>query len=177
MTGISPHVSGLYENGQKMREVLPKAELLPGYFSQHGYAGVSMRGIAGFLGVSKSALYHYFPSKESLFLACTEQVMMGVEASLSAGGAPEEAQIAQLMAAMRKDFGAEMALLFDYLRGKDREAIAADEAMQIALKACRRTVAKITGPEKADETLAMILGTLLLEHLSGGTWPLPSGGG
>ncbi len=37
MTGISPHRSGLYENGQKMREVLPDAELLPRYFSRHGY--------------------------------------------------------------------------------------------------------------------------------------------
>lgn len=147
------------------------------YFSQHGYAGVSMRGVAGFLGVSKSALYHYFPGKEALFLACTEQVMMGVEASLPAGSASEEAQIAQLMAVMRKGFGAEMALLFDYLRGKDKGAIAGDEAMQIALKTYRSTVAAIAGPEKADETLAMIMGTLLLEHLSGGTWPLPSGGG
>ena len=29
MTGISPHKSGLYENGQKMRQILPDAELLP----------------------------------------------------------------------------------------------------------------------------------------------------
>ena len=31
MTGISPHKSGLYDNRQKMRELLPDAELLPGY--------------------------------------------------------------------------------------------------------------------------------------------------
>ena len=34
-----------------------------------------MRGVAQHLGVSKSALYHYFPTKEALFLACTQQVM------------------------------------------------------------------------------------------------------
>ena len=36
-TGISPHVSGLYENGQKMREVMPDATLMPKYFSENGY--------------------------------------------------------------------------------------------------------------------------------------------
>ena len=37
MTGIAPHRSGLYSNRQPMREVLPDAELLPKYFSRHGY--------------------------------------------------------------------------------------------------------------------------------------------
>ncbi len=36
-TGISPHKSGLYENNQKMREILPKTELMPRVFSKHGY--------------------------------------------------------------------------------------------------------------------------------------------
>jgi arylsulfatase A-like enzyme len=37
MTGISPHQSGLYDNGQKMREILPSAEIMPKTFSRHGY--------------------------------------------------------------------------------------------------------------------------------------------
>ena len=37
MTGLSPNTSGLYDNGQKLREILPRAELLPKYFSRHGY--------------------------------------------------------------------------------------------------------------------------------------------
>ena len=45
------------------------------YFSDHGYAGASMRKIADHLGVSKSAIYHYFPSKADLFLACTKHMM------------------------------------------------------------------------------------------------------
>lgn len=36
-TGRSPHRSGLYDNRQKMREVLPKAEIIPKTFSRHGY--------------------------------------------------------------------------------------------------------------------------------------------
>jgi arylsulfatase A-like enzyme len=37
MTGLSPNTSGMYSNRQKMREILPDAELLPKYFSRHGY--------------------------------------------------------------------------------------------------------------------------------------------
>ncbi len=44
-------------------------------FSEHGLNGLGMRGIAEALGVSKSALYHYFSSKEELFTACTEFVL------------------------------------------------------------------------------------------------------
>ncbi len=36
-TGRSPHRSGLYSNMQKMREVLPDAELIPKTFSKAGY--------------------------------------------------------------------------------------------------------------------------------------------
>ncbi|MCA9073218.1 MAG: sulfatase-like hydrolase/transferase [Planctomycetaceae bacterium] len=36
-TGRSPHRSGLYDNRQKMREVLPDAEIMPKTFSRHGY--------------------------------------------------------------------------------------------------------------------------------------------
>ena len=37
MTGIPPSQSGLYDNRQKMRELLPEAEIIPKYFSEHGY--------------------------------------------------------------------------------------------------------------------------------------------
>ena len=140
------------------------------YFSAHGYAGVSMRKIAVHLGVSKSALYHYFSTKEALFLACTEQVMTCVTVDPPAEGASPEQKIQALLNMLRRDFGSEMALLFDYLRGKSSGEIAGDEAMQIALETYRRATAEIVGESKVDRTLAMIMGGLLLEYLSGGTW-------
>ena len=95
------------------------------YFSHHGYAGSSMRKIAAHLGLSKSALYHYFPTKEALFLACTHQVM-GTFASLAiAPDATEAQKLAQLTDLLRPSFAREMALIFDYLRGKSAEEIAA----------------------------------------------------
>ena len=65
------------------------------YFSDHGYAGTSMRKVAAYLGLSKSALYHYFPTKESLFLACTRQVMARFDADQVALRGTEEENLAR----------------------------------------------------------------------------------
>lgn len=62
MTGLSPHTSGLYQNGQKMREVLPEAELIPAYFRRHGYwAGGSGKLLHYF--IDARSWDEYFPDK------------------------------------------------------------------------------------------------------------------
>ena len=136
------------------------------YFSEHGYGGVSMRKVATHLGVSKSALYHYFPTKEALFLACTKEVMKSV-AVPQASGASQEAQIQALTKAMAPHFGSEMALLFDYLRGKTAEEIAQDEAMQVSMAAHHAAVAEIVGEDAAQETLEHMMGQLLIGYFRG----------
>ncbi len=63
-TGISPHRSGLYENGQKMREVLPEAELLPKTFSRAGYwSGGSGKMLHYF--IDARSWDEYFPAKDT----------------------------------------------------------------------------------------------------------------
>lgn len=64
MTGIAPNVSGMYENGQKMREVLPDAELLPRYFSRHGYWSSGSGKILHYF-IDAPSWDDYFPAKES----------------------------------------------------------------------------------------------------------------
>lgn len=43
-------------------------------FAEKGYSAVTMRQIAKYLDVSTGTLYHYFPSKEALFLQLVEQL-------------------------------------------------------------------------------------------------------
>lgn len=64
MTGISPHRSGLYENGQKMREVLPDAELLPKYFSRHGYWSAGSGKLLHYF-IDADSWDDYYPAKET----------------------------------------------------------------------------------------------------------------
>lgn len=142
------------------------AQKAASYFSEHGYGGVSMRKMAVHLGVSKSALYHYFPTKEALFLASTKEVMKSVAVPQVAGATPE-AQIQELTEAMAPDFGSEMALLFDYLRGKSAAEIAKDEAMQVSMAAHHAAVAGIVGNETARATLERMMGKLLIGYFLG----------
>lgn len=62
MTGLAPHKSGLYDNRQKMREVLPDAELLPKYFSRHGYWSAGSGKILHYF-IDAPSWDEYFPPK------------------------------------------------------------------------------------------------------------------
>ena len=64
MTGLAPNKSGLYSNRQNMREVLPKAELLPKYFQRYGYwSGGSGKLLHYF--IDAQSWDEYFPKKET----------------------------------------------------------------------------------------------------------------
>jgi arylsulfatase A-like enzyme len=64
MTGISPHKSGLYDNRQKMRELLPKAELMPKHFSNHGYWSAGSGKLLHYF-IDARSWDEYFPAKET----------------------------------------------------------------------------------------------------------------
>ena len=59
-------------HGIKRLEVLREAAAS---FNFRGYHATSMNEIAASLGVTKAALYHYFPNKNSLLAACFEHAM------------------------------------------------------------------------------------------------------
>lgn len=138
------------------------------YFKEQGYHGASMRKVADFLGISKSALYHYFPSKDELFLACTEFVMDRADQDYMTSPEDSESErIGQLLDVMRPDFGTEIMLVMEYLRSKSKAEVANDHAMKLSLATYHKSVADIVGEERFEEELEAILGKLLLEYMSG----------
>ncbi|MEC9091313.1 MAG: sulfatase, partial [Planctomycetota bacterium] len=64
MTGIAPNESGLYSNRQPMREVLPEVEILPKYFSRHGYWSAGSGKILHYF-IDAHSWDDYFPKKET----------------------------------------------------------------------------------------------------------------
>jgi arylsulfatase A-like enzyme len=64
LSGISPHVSGLYDNRQKMRERMPDATLLPKYFSRHGYWSAGSGKILHYF-IDAPSWDEYYPAKET----------------------------------------------------------------------------------------------------------------
>jgi TetR/AcrR family transcriptional regulator len=69
-------------HGIKRLEVLRQAAAS---FNFKGYHATSMNEIAASVGVTKAALYHYFPNKNSLLAACFEHAMEAAFASLERG--------------------------------------------------------------------------------------------
>lgn len=114
--------------------VLKSAEL----FTRVGYAGLGMREIAKSLGISKSALYHYFPSKEALFQAVAEaavqtdlaafQPYMNIESNL----AERLAAFSAYCADQEDWLIAQYLILMDYLRDKSLKEVRNDNVLQAA---------------------------------------------
>jgi arylsulfatase A-like enzyme len=61
-SGLPPHRSGLYQNMQKMRDVMPQAELLPRYFSRHGYWSAGSGKMLHYV-IDPQSWDDYFPDK------------------------------------------------------------------------------------------------------------------
>ncbi len=62
-TGLPPHRSGLYQNTQKLREVMPDAVLLPRYFSNNGYWSAGSGKMLHYV-IDPQSWDHYYPDKE-----------------------------------------------------------------------------------------------------------------
>lgn len=63
-SGQPPHRSGLYQNMQKLREVMPNAELLPSFFSRHGYWSAGSGKMLHYI-IDPISWDDYFPKKET----------------------------------------------------------------------------------------------------------------
>jgi len=140
-------------------------------FAEHGFNGLGMRGIAEALGVSKSALYHYFSSKQELFTTCTElvlapQALYGLEHD---DAIPEDNEQALLMliSALDNRFMGEMTLLLDYIKNKDEQQVASDNLLQLAERKFLNELSNIVGESNAKQAYALLYGGLTMRLFNG----------
>jgi|HubBroStandDraft_2_1064218.scaffolds.fasta_scaffold00827_7 AcrR family transcriptional regulator len=80
---------------ERRRQLLDAGAVL---FAQHSYEEISMRQIAAAAGVSKPLLYHYFPSKNELFMAAVTEASSELQELIrpSGNGTPVEQLTASL---------------------------------------------------------------------------------
>ncbi|MHC4995824.1 MAG: sulfatase [Planctomycetota bacterium] len=62
-SGLAPYTSGLITNTQKMREVIPDADLMPVYFAKNGYHTMGGGKLLHYITDGPS-WHEYFPSKD-----------------------------------------------------------------------------------------------------------------
>lgn len=70
-------------------------------FAAKGYHGAIVDDIVAASGTSKGAFYHYFPSKQAIFLALMDELATLVEGAVEAAIATEEGALVKVEAALR----------------------------------------------------------------------------
>jgi len=70
-------------------------------FARKGYHGAGVEDIVRVSGTSKGAFYHYFPSKQGIFLTLMDDLAALVEQSVEAAIASEHGAMAKVEAALR----------------------------------------------------------------------------
>ncbi|WP_432468157.1 TetR/AcrR family transcriptional regulator [Agarivorans sp. Z349TD_8] len=142
-------------------------------FLKHGYSQLGMRQLALELGLSKSALYHYFPSKESLFSASLEAItQQGMQLSQLCLTAPLTERVDALLSLMQQieqRFANEIGLVLDYIRGMNSQQVRADQHMQLAEKKYLELIAQYVGEQSAKKTYHILMGVMLGRLMDGQT--------
>lgn len=136
-------------------------------FRRRGYAGIGMREMAKELGMSKSALYHYFPSKEALFLACSAKV---ADISPDPSREPIEALIG-LAQEWEAVFPGEMRIMLDYIGARSGDDVRGDRAVERSMAGFERGLASIASNRNIPKILSAIFGFLLLRYINGQSTP------
>jgi TetR/AcrR family transcriptional regulator, transcriptional repressor of aconitase len=140
-------------------------------FVAHGYEGLGMRALAEHLSISKSALYHYFPSKEALFLAIVEAVVALDMAELLAVPAGSFAQrldaFLQMVSEQEDWILNQILVLMEYARVREGQ-----EGAALLQEAFARYVTGIAAYLDIEEGPARALylqvsGAILQRHLDG----------
>jgi AcrR family transcriptional regulator len=136
------------------------AEAAASVFRERGYSAVSLREIAQAAGVSKSALYHYFPTKLAMFEAASRAAIF------SKPGPGGYATAADWASSLEPVFEQELRLVLDFLKQCGADA----SARELLIESVRRLQHEIQRIEdldtnRSDETLCRVVGWLCLRLL------------
>ncbi|NWF59380.1 MAG: TetR/AcrR family transcriptional regulator [Fischerella sp.] len=125
----------IVDREQYRKELLMKSFDL---FAQKGYASITMREIAKELGVSTGTLYHYFPSKEALFLQLVEeQTRQDILNFLAEAGhiksLPQRIQALMNFIAKNEDYFLKQTLImFDFYQQQERSELGNNKTLKKA---------------------------------------------
>lgn len=136
-------------------------------FLEFGYKNLGMRQLCERLGMSKSAVYHYYKSKDELFRAATEAIVNYDEDALT--GRPlsldttKQQQIDNFILIFNQiapRYFKEFKLVSDYIEVIGLENVADDPCMQLANQKYKAVIAKYVSREHSEELYTLMLGLL-----------------
>lgn len=152
-------------------------------FAEHGFHRATLEAVAAEAGVSKGALYHYFPSKEQLFLALLEDRLgaglSDIEAVIAERGSHSEqlgAAIETFLRRVNRD-PRWLPLLLEFLAYGTRDPAAKAQIIEHFLRPAREAPARtarrlgipqsehaLLSPDELGLTLAALTNGLAIER-------------
>lgn len=156
----------IVDHDQYRKELLMKSFDL---FAQKGYGSITMRQVAQGLGVSTGTLYHYFPSKEALFLQLVEeQTQQDILNFLTEAGNPvtvaERVETLFNFLGKNEDYFAKQTLLSIEFYQQDRIGFLQNQILKQADEQTLQAIAnymQITDKALIDFVMNLIYGLLL----------------
>jgi AcrR family transcriptional regulator len=142
-------------------------------FAQKGYASITMRQIAEALGVSTGTLYHYFPSKESLYeqlvVELTQQDLLRASTEVGKGQTlAERIELAFEFVARNEDyFLKHLFICSDFCQQQGISNRGSNSALKKISTQARQSIAELLGlhePALATFVLCLVDG-LIIERM------------
>ncbi|WP_221075143.1 TetR/AcrR family transcriptional regulator [Agarivorans aestuarii] len=156
----------LINHDEKRKEIALKATEI---FLEYGYKNIGMRQLCEQLGMSKSAVYHYYKSKDQLFIAATQAIVSVDASALIDQPLATKATIDQkienfivILRQMAPRFFKEMQLVSDYIEVIGEDKVASDPCMLLANKKYLELLSTYVSADDKASLYTLLLG--LLNH-------------
>ncbi|QYJ85683.1 TetR/AcrR family transcriptional regulator [Shewanella mesophila] len=161
----------IVDHDKKRQEIALKATEV---FLEFGYKNVGMRQLCEQLGMSKSAVYHYYKSKNELFRAATE-ASVNFDANVlferpALPDASDEQRIENFILIFNQiapRFFQEMKLVFDYIDVIGQENVASDPCMLLANQKYMSMLERYVSLEHRASLYTLMLGLLSTQTMNG----------
>lgn len=161
----------IVDHDKRREEIALKATTI---FLEHGYKNIGMRQLCEQLGMSKSAVYYYYKSKDELFRAATEAIVNFDAAVLAHRPTCSEASPAQnienfilIYQQMAPRYFQEMQLVADYIEVIGQDNTATDPCMILANQKYIDLLSKYVSTEHSMELYTVMLGLLNHQIMTG----------
>lgn len=143
-------------------------------FLEHGYKNLGMRQLCEQLGMSKSAVYHYFQSKDELFKAATDAIinvdgdaLLAQPLATKASPAQQVENFIALFRQISPRFFNEIQLVTDYIQVIGTSNVACDPSMILAKRKYLDLFATYISAEKQYQLFTLMLGLLSHQMMAG----------
>ena len=161
----------IVDHEKKREEIALKAASV---FLELGYKNLGMRELCHQLEMSKSAIYHYFKSKDEIFMAATEAMFSSDSLILNDCPHVEHASqnekvenFIQIMNILAPRHFQETKLVMEYIDVIGLENTQQDSCMRTANEKYQSLLANYVDTEQTEQLFAILLGLLSQQLLLG----------